>query len=203
MKRANFYILIGGATSISLLVVLIALIIISPTLSKKSRQALPDIDFHIKKTIPQDSFASITIKDFTLKELEKSKELEVIINAKECNFIHTSDMVMCTHVTCTLFDHKNISASLKTDKAFVNRTQKAIFLSGSVLGHMKDLIIHGSDIYYNFLQQTLTTDKSIMYTHPDFSLCSHQSFIDLKNNRIEMSNGVVSEFTMHDKQQQP
>ncbi len=165
-------------------------------------QTISDV-MPLARTSSQDAFASITIKDLTLKEFEKSKALELVVNAKECKLLHTSDTVECDQVTCTLLDHKVQSALLKTDKAFVDRTKKTIFFAGNVLGYMKDLVVQGADIYYNFLQQTLKTDKNALYSHPDFSISCQQSFIDLKNNRIEMAGGVVNEFTTLGKRQQP
>lgn len=196
MKRITFAIL-GGASVLGIIIIILAVV------GTKSPIPLKRVAEQSHSARQQEPVARITIKDFTLKELEKSKELEVVIKAKECNLMHTADTIECSNVICTLIDHEKISASLRTGKAFVNRAQKTIFLFGDVLGVMKDLELYGTDINYNFSQQTLATDKSITISHPDFSVESHQSFIDLKNNKVQMSHGVFSEFKSHGMPQQP
>ena len=66
-------------------------------------------------------------------------------------------------------------------------------MQGEVRGNFKELNILGSDINYNFSAQTLETDKTITYTYPQLKLTAQQSFIDLRDNRIEMSGGVITE----------
>jgi LPS export ABC transporter protein LptC len=150
----------------------------------------------IERTSSQEVFTNITITNLTLKELERTKELEVIVNAQECKFLQPSDTIECSQVTCTLLDHQLPRAQLKTDKALINRTQKTILFSGSVFGNIKDVVIHGTDINYNFSQQILRTDKNTEYTHPDFYISAQKSFVDIKGNYFELYGGVINEFNL-------
>lgn len=196
MNRPLFYSLIGIGTG-TLIGTILFLVWYSTTPLQQEDLGKPIQAPTITESEPtttRDAVTSITIKDLTLKELEKNKELEVIINAHECKFLQPSDMVECAQVTCTLLDHKVPSALLKTDKAFINRAKKNIFFSGSVFGTVKDIVIQGNDINYNFSQQILYTDKTTTYHHPDFSIHAKKSFIDIKNNRIELFDGVINEF---------
>ncbi len=199
MNRKTFYTTIGGGIALLFCIVLLLLW----NSIQKPVQTIPSkaVPNELERSSSQSAFASITIKDLTLKELEKNKDLEVIVNAKECNFLQSSDIVECSQVTCTLLDHKVPSAHLVTDKAHINRTQKNIYFPGAVQGNMKDFAIDGASINYDFSQQTLQTNQNTIYTHPDFKISSQKSFIDIKNNRIELSGGVINEFILHDKQQ--
>ncbi len=203
MNRKVFYTITVGGIILILVMVLLMLWYAARPQKKKQPSTKPVNTESIAtgQNSSIESMANITIKDLTLKELEKKKDIEVIVNAKECKFLQFSDTVECSQVTCTLLDHKIPSAQITTNKALINRKNKNIFFAGVVQGTMKNLAITGADINYDFAQQILQTNQNALYTHPDFKISSQKSFIDIKNNRIEFSGGVINEFKVHDKQQ--
>lgn len=143
-------------------------------------------------TVPQN--ASIVIQNLTLREVEKSKGYELIVNAQQSTFHHISEVVECKNVSCKIMQKGLALANIHAQKSFVDRTSKHVLFSGDVKGNFKDLIIDGSDICYNFSTQTVGTDNKITYTHPLFNFSANKSTINIKTNTIEMGKGVYSEF---------
>ncbi len=146
--------------------------------------------------------AEITIKNISFKDIEHKKGYELTVNAGESKFFYTPNTVECNNIECSLTHNQNDTvAHLNASKALINRSAKSIFLSGPVLGNLKELVITGNNIVYDFAQQTLSTNQALIYKHPEFNLQAPKSFVHLKNNSITMDGGVTSEFIMHDKQQ--
>ena len=138
--------------------------------------------------------AEIVIKDLILKEVEKHKGLEFIINASEGKILNSTDKIECKNIACVLNDNHKKIADLRSNNAVIHKTTKNVFLSGNTVGHTFDMTICGQDISYNYSNQMLTTSKKICYSHKLFSLVAKKSHVDLKNNKIVMSDGVRSEF---------
>jgi LPS export ABC transporter protein LptC len=198
MKYTTFYVIIVSGVS---LLLLIFCVLFWYTTEQKITTISPE-NAPIKTTSHR-TFADISIKNITIKEFKKNKKIEVIVNAKESKFLQSSEIIECEHISCNLFDHKVQRAYFTADKALINREKKNIIFSGNILGQVKDLVIKGADAHYNITKQSLYTDKSTTYNHPDFYIYSQKSFFDLKNSRIELFDGVINEFILPDKQQQP
>lgn len=137
--------------------------------------------------------AEIVIKDLILKEIERHKGLEVVINASEGKILHLTDKIECKNINCALSDNKNKVADLQADKAVIYKATKDVLLSGQMKGHLYEMIIEGQDINYNYSNQTLVTDKEMVFKHSVFYLIAQKSFLDLKSNKITMSGGIQSE----------
>lgn len=138
--------------------------------------------------------AEIVIKDLILKEVEKHKGLEFVINASEGKILNSADKIECKNITCVLNNNHKKVADLRSSNAVIHKTTKNVFLSGATVGHTCDMTICGQDISYNYSNQMLTTEKEMRYSHQLFSLIAQKSYVDIKNNKIVMSGGVKSEF---------
>lgn len=150
-----------------------------------------------KKLVEQQEtiLPEITIQDFHMKEIneEKSKNEIWILNSKRGKIFKKTNTIECTDVHCTLIrDDENI-ANLQANKSILDRNTKRVFLSGLVSGNLKELNILGKNINYDFSNQTLKTNNALTYTYPNFTLTAQQSFVDLKENKIEMKNGIKTE----------
>lgn len=138
--------------------------------------------------------SGFTIKNVVLKEFEKSKAYEVIVNAEECRYFQINNLIECLQVTCTLLNQNNETAHIKTDHAMINQAAQNILLGGTVTCKFKDILLTGMDITYNYSQQTLLTTKNAHYQHPAFSITAQESFVDIKNNKFILSGNVINEF---------
>lgn len=138
--------------------------------------------------------AEIIIKDLILKEVEKHKGLEFVINASEGKILNSTDKIECKNIACVLNNNHKKVADLRSNNAVIQKTTKNVFLSGTTVGHTCDMTICGRDISYNYSNQMLSTKKEICYSHKLFSLVAKKSHVELKNNKIIMSGGVRSEF---------
>ena len=136
----------------------------------------------------------ISMKNFTLKEFEKSKKYGLIVNAQEGTFSHSSDLVTCNKISCTIFKQNDEIAHLQAPLAKVKRMLKEIMLVGPVCGTMKDVTINGEDVRYNFSSHIITTEKPMVYRHKLGSFVASKSEFNVKENAIEMSGGIRSEF---------
>lgn len=163
---------------------------------KKEQQKSPlkIIQSKAKQNTCSDENAEIVIKDLILKEVEKHKGLEVIINASEGKILNSTDKIECKNISCSLNNGSRKIADLRANNAIIHKTTKNIFLSGTTVGHTYDMTVNGNDISYNYSSHMLTTNKEVSYTHKFFSLIAQKSYVDLKNSKIVMSGGVRSEF---------
>ncbi len=163
--------------------------------NSKPKEASPKIiKSEVKPNGGLEENAEIIIKDLILKEVEKHKGLEFVINASEGKILNSTDKIECKNITCVLNDNHKKVADLRANNAVIHKTTKNVFLSGNTVGHTCDMTICGRDISYDYSSQMLTTRKEISYTHKLFSLIAKESRVDLKNNKIIMSGGVKSEF---------
>jgi hypothetical protein len=137
--------------------------------------------------------AEIIIKDLILKEIEKQKNLEVIINAGEGKILNATDKIECKNITCSLKKQNLKVADLHADNAIIQKNTKNVLLSGATVGHIYDMTIHGCDVKFTHATQTLSTNKESKYSHKNFTLSAKKSLVDIKKNKIIMSNGVSSE----------
>lgn len=138
--------------------------------------------------------AEIIIKDLILKEIERHKGLEVIINAREGKIIHSDDKIECKNIRCCLSNKSGQIADLMSSNAQIDKANKNVFLTGNTTVHFDDITINSQEVYYNYSNQKLRAEKQTKYEHPNFSLLAQHSKIDLKKNEIKMSGGVKSEF---------
>lgn len=146
-----------------------------------------------KITPPTTENAEIIIKDLILKEIEKQKKLEVVVNASEGKILNSTDKIECKNITCAL-KHQTVKiADLHANNAIIQKNTKNIFLAGGTVGHIYDMTIQGYDIRFNSSNQTLSTNKESIYTHKNFMLSAKKSLVDIKQNKIILSNGVKSE----------
>lgn len=154
----------------------------------------PTTIHNTKLTSTQESITGVTIKNVVLKEFEKNKIYEIIVNAQECKFSPTNNLIECLQVTCTLLNRKKEAAYIQTDTATIDKATQNIFFGGNVTGQYNDLFINTSDIIYNYNNQQLITKKQASYFHPLFNISAQQSSIDIKKNRIELTGNVINEF---------
>ncbi len=137
--------------------------------------------------------AEIIIKDLLLKEIEKQKNLEVVVNAGEGKILNSTDKIKCKNITCSLKNQNMKVADLHANNATIEKNTKNVLLSGPTVGHIYDMTIKGCDIQFTHSTQTLSTNKESLYSHKNFILSAQISLIDIKKNTIMMSNGVKSE----------
>jgi lipopolysaccharide export system protein LptC len=158
-------------------------------------QSLPkSIEGMSTDTALTPSLPAITVKDVTLRETDKKKGYELVITAKESKFHYVSDVVECYNVMCKILRNGTQVASLYSHKSLVDRLGKFVLCSGVVKGFFKEVTFNGSDICYNFSTQVVFSDKTITYTHPLFTLSANKSKVDINAQKIELCNGVRSEF---------
>ncbi|KKQ32564.1 MAG: hypothetical protein US49_C0006G0015 [candidate division TM6 bacterium GW2011_GWF2_37_49] len=138
--------------------------------------------------------AEIVIKDLILKEIEKHKGLQVIINAREGKIIHSDDKIECKHIKCCLCDKNRQIADLVASDAQIDKANKNVFLIGDTVVHFEEITINSQAVNYNYSEQKLCAEKQTKYEHPNFSILAQHSKIDLKKSEIQMSGGVKSEF---------
>lgn len=161
----------------------------------KPKEASPEIiKSEVKSNGHLEENAEIIIKDLILKEVEKHKGLEFVINASEGKILNSTDKIECKNITCVLNDNHEKVADLRANNAVIHKTTKNVFLLGNTVGHTCDMTICGQDISYDYSSQMLATNKGISYSHKLFSLIAKESRAYLKNNKIVMSGGVKSEF---------
>lgn len=151
------------------------------------------------KTILDEKYSStndnaeIIIKNLILKEIEKHKKLEVIVNASEGKILNSTDKIECKNITCALKNQNKQIADLHSKNAIIKKNTKDVLLSGSTIGRIYDMTIQGCDISFSYSAQTLTTKQETQYTHKNFKLSAKKSLVDIKKNIIYMSNGIQSE----------
>ena len=75
----------------------------------------------------------------------------------------------------------------------MQKKKKIIFLQGKVLGYFYELNIEGNDLNYDFSNQIITTSKETTYNYPKLHFIAKKSLFDIKENTIEMINGVKCE----------
>ena len=194
-KKSRFYLLIT-----SLVIPLIA-VSVWALFAYIDKQNCEKLSGETKQAQAEITRPEITIKNITLKDTEDQKGYELTVNARESKFYYTPNTVECNNVECSVKDQVSEVAQISAHKALVNRNNKVIFLAGPVLGHIKDITISGNNISYDFSSHTLSTHHALTYHHQDFQLSAPSSTLQLKQNRIEMSGGVTSNFTMPDTQQ--
>jgi LPS export ABC transporter protein LptC len=141
--------------------------------------------------------AEIIIKDLILKEIEKHKGLQVVINACEGKIIHSEDKIECTNIKCFLSSQEKEIANLVANTAIIDKASKNIFLSGDTVVRFNDITMIGQDVFYNYSSQVLSTKEQTKYCHPNFFVLAQQSTIDIKKNIICMGGGVKSEILNH------
>lgn len=139
--------------------------------------------------------AEIIIRDLILKEIEKQKGLQVIINADEGKIIHSDDKIQCKSIHCSLCNKNKQIAELTASDAIINKATKNIFLNGNAIVHFDDITINSQEVYYSYSSQQLSTTRQTEYEHPNFKLLAQQSTIDFKKSEIKMSGGVQSVFS--------
>ena len=112
--------------------------------------------------------AEIIIKDLVLKEIEKHKGLQVIINAREGKIIHSDDKIACKLIKCCLCDKDKQIADLMASDAQIDKTNKNVFLTGDTVVHFDDITINSQAVNYNYSEQKLCAEKQTKYEHPNF-----------------------------------
>jgi hypothetical protein len=140
-----------------------------------------------------NSLPTITIKGITIKESDKVKGYDFVITANESNFNHLSSQIECYDILCNIFRNKNPIASVHAEKSFIDRLSKKILFGGPVKGAIKNLSFSGNDVFYNFSTQKVHTQKSITFSHPNFTFSANHSTVDINSQKIQMSKGVYSE----------
>lgn len=158
----------------------------------------------LKKITPESydqttTTACITIKNLIIRETLKNKDYRIIIKAQEGKVFHTQNKIECNNTTCQLW-HKNANIGhIFSQKAFINKQEKEAFFSDLVYGNLEDLVFRTSNIHYDFANQQISTEATITYTHPSFSVTAHKSLVDIHKKEIHMDNGVHSEFFIKQK----
>lgn len=136
----------------------------------------------------------LTIKGFSLHEMDKNRVYEFFIKAREGKLSHISNKVDCYDIECWLKNRGIDTAFLTAEHSIVKRDSKQFFLVGPVNGWVRDVKIQGSDIAYDFETQKIVTKNKTTFIHPCFWFCSQQSVIDLKSDEFQMDGGVKTEF---------
>jgi LPS export ABC transporter protein LptC len=135
----------------------------------------------------------IKIQNFSMQEIDQNKSDIWTLNSREGHIFKTSNQIECFDVVCKLIRNNQLIAQLKSCQSLLDRNKKNIFMFGEVKGNFKNLNIFGFDFSYNFSTQLIKTDKMATITYPRLKVMSNQSFVDLRNNKIEMSGGIKTE----------
>lgn len=138
---------------------------------------------------------TIVMKNIAIHEYEKSHKYEFILTAEEGTFDHNSENVACLQTKCQILCQGTSLGLIHAQKSLLDQHKKQILFQGPLHATYKDLDIQGSDIEYNFLRNIVATKKTIVYSHPLFSLSAHESIFDIKAEKIFMQNGVRTEFS--------
>lgn len=142
----------------------------------------------------QVSRSTITMKNITLHEYEKKHGYEFVMTAEEGTFNHISDKVECCDFACKILQHGASIGIINAHKSCIDQVHKQVLFVGPIKGIWKDLNIEGADIGYSFLSQIIKTEKTMKYTHPQFSFSANQSTMNMNTETIHMSKGVYTEF---------
>ena len=194
MKQSVFYTLIA-ATALVIASLVGGIIFLSrPALTPPSPTHALDDPAMTTQTTTSHQGIQISINDIVLKEFEKSKNLEVVINAQQCSFVQPSDTIACTTVTCTLLQEKTTQATLAAPQALLNRTEKTLHLAGGITGSLGKLNFITDHLCYHFGKHMVQIESSTQYEHPFFSITAAKSFVDVKKNQLSFSDGVCSTF---------
>ena len=145
-------------------------------------------------TARKNTGSAVTIKNITLREYEKKKGYELVVTAQESRLHSSSDLVECKGVTGSIVRHGERVAVVSAEKSVIDRSAHNIFFKGNIHGMFKDLEMQGADIAYDFATHMVTTDHTMIYTHPLFSLSAQQSAVNVHAQKIRLSKGVHSEF---------
>jgi len=158
----------------------------------------------LKKITPESqdqttTTACITIKNLIVRETLKNKDYRIIIKAQEGKVFHAQNKIECNNTTCHLW-HKNTNIGyIFSQKAFIDKQAKEAFFADLVYGNLEDLAFRTSNIHYDFANQMVSTETTITYTHPSFSITAHKSLVDINKKEIHMDGGVRSEFFIKQK----
>lgn len=145
---------------------------------------------------PADSKpATISMKNITLRKREKHKDYELIISAQESLFYRESDTISCKDITCNITHSGNTVANIHAERSTIDQKKKIILFPGIAHGKVRNLFIEGKDFMYNFSDQIITTDQTVTYTHPLFTLSAQHSTISITEQTIHMDKGVYSEIS--------
>jgi len=147
-----------------------------------------------KKEMPKPYVSpEMIIKDFSIQENLKNKDEVLILNSEEGRVFRKSNQIECKNLSCNLFRKETQIAKLESKTSLVDRDKKIVFLQEKVTGNFYDLKFEGKDLNYDFSNQTITTKQPLNYAYPNLNFVAKQSTFDLKENKIEMNDGVRCE----------
>ena len=161
-------------------------------LKKKKHQIEKTINENNQKQISQKQ-PEIIVKDFFLRETTKNKSDSWTLYSKLGKIFKSLNQIECIDVFCLFKNKDQEIANLKAQKSLLDRNKKTLFISGMVTGNLKELNIMGESINYNFSDQIIKTEKMLTYSAQNFKLTAQKSTFNIKENKIEMTNGIKSE----------
>lgn len=147
----------------------------------------------IKKT--DQDLPEITIQNFNIKEFNKDRKDIWILTSKEGKIFKKLNIIECFDTLCFFKKDDQEIAVLKSGKSLFDQNNKNLFLIGPVTGNFKNLEFYGYDLNYNVSEHKIETKKEIIYLYPHFRLCAKESTFKIKENTIEMRNGITTEIS--------
>jgi LPS export ABC transporter protein LptC len=142
----------------------------------------------IKTTEPE-----ITIQNFNVKEISKDKKDLWVLNSKEGKIFKKLNQIECIQTTCFLKEADQEIALLKTERSVFDQNRKNLFLYGPVCGNFRELNFTGKNLNYDVANHIVNTKEQLTYWYSNFKLYAQETVFNLKENKIEMKNGIKTE----------
>ncbi|MFA5074672.1 MAG: LPS export ABC transporter periplasmic protein LptC [Candidatus Babeliales bacterium] len=118
--------------------------------------------------------AQIVIQDFNFQQVDNNNNYNWKINSESAKLYKETNKVECLNIVCNLIKDNKEIAKLKSEKAIINKNNNKAYLEKL------------SGQFYN-----------------NIILDAQDAEIDLKDQNIIMTNGVITQITQPDKQLQP
>lgn len=148
-----------------------------------------------KKSNNEGQKPSIVIQQLQICEKDKQQQYNVTVNAHEGRFFYPSSLIEATDVTCNIKQNGQDIGSLHAQKSSIDQNKKNAFLPGPVHGHLKNISLKCSDIFYDINQNKAFTNHPTSCTHPLFTIIANQATIDFSQDTLSLQEGVYSEFS--------
>lgn len=137
----------------------------------------------------------IIIQNFNVKEISKDKKDLWILTSKEGKIFKKLNQIECIETMCFLKEEGQEIALLKSEKAIFDQNAKSLFLYGPVWGNFRELNFSGQNIKYNIYDHTVQTQDQLTYWYSNFKLNAKKTVFSLKEDKIEMKNGIRTEIS--------
>ncbi len=135
----------------------------------------------------------IIVQNFNIKEISQDKKDLWVLTSKEGKIFKKLNQIECIDTVCFLREDDQEIALLKAEKSILDQNSKSLFLYGPVSGNFRELKLYGQNLKYNISDHTIRTQNQLTYWYLNFKLDAQETVLNLKENKIEMKNGVKTE----------